>query len=282
MKFLPFLFVFSFYFFVLICFFWLFNLIYCSVLYFLGLVKVDIWGIKNMSSDGFQMGEYAPLKYNDVDRLGFIRKVYGILTAQLSFTFLLVLISAFSDGYRSFMRANTWLFILFFIGSFTCLIYLVCCKKYARTVPQNYILLGLFTLFEALAVSGICAFYDPIIIVVAMAMTVGLTSALTAYACITKTDFTTKIGGMIIFLLAGICLAIFLPIFYHGRVVQVIICVIFIIIYGFYLLIDTQLICGGGRYELSYDDYILGALYLFVDIIGLFLYLLRLLGASRG
>jgi len=33
-----------------------------------------------------------------------------------------------------------------------------------------------------------------------------------------------------------------------------------VIIYGIYLLIDTQMIAGGKKYELSYDDYIIGAL----------------------
>jgi hypothetical protein len=37
------------------------------------------------------------------------------------------------------------------------------------------------------------------------------------------------------------------------------------------------LIVGGKKHELSYDDYIIGALMLYVDIIGLFLELLELL-----
>ena len=58
-------------------------------------------------------------------------------------------------------------------------------------------------------------------------------------------------------------------------------CTIFAVIYSIYILIDTQLIMGGKRYELSLDNYVFGAVMLYVDIIELFLKLLRLLGERR-
>ena len=54
-------------------------------------------------------------------------------------------------------------------------------------------------------------------------------------------------------------------------------CCVMCVFYGFYIIYDTQLIVGGRKHELSYDDYIIGALMLYVDIIGLFLELLELL-----
>lgn len=52
-------------------------------------------------------------------------------------------------------------------------------------------------------------------------------------------------------------------------------------LYCFYLIIDTQLILGGRKNELSLDNYILGAAMLYVDIIQLFLNLLRIIGDRR-
>lgn len=49
-------------------------------------------------------------------------------------------------------------------------------------------------------------------------------------------------------------------------------------VFGIYLVIDTQLIFGGGRYSLSMDDYVAGALILYIDIVQIFLYILQLLG----
>jgi FtsH-binding integral membrane protein len=57
-------------------------------------------------------------------------------------------------------------------------------------------------------------------------------------------------------------------------------CALGCIIFGIYLVIDTQLIVGGGRYELSLDDYVAGALLLYIDIIQIFLYILSLLGGK--
>ena len=49
-----------------------------------------------------------------------------------------------------------------------------------------------------------------------------------------------------------------------------------IIFYGAYLIYDTQLIVGGRRRELTLDDYVIGALILYLDIIKIILKLLEL------
>lgn len=52
-------------------------------------------------------------------------------------------------------------------------------------------------------------------------------------------------------------------------------------IYCVYILVDTQLIMGGKKKELTLDNYIMGAMTLYVDIIGLFLKILQLLGDRK-
>ena len=55
-----------------------------------------------------------------------------------------------------------------------------------------------------------------------------------------------------------------------------------VLIYSMFLVYDTQLILGRGEMMLMVDDYVFGALRLYVDIIGLFLYLLQILtGGGR-
>ena len=56
---------------------------------------------------------------------------------------------------------------------------------------------------------------------------------------------------------------------------------ILVVFYGLYLIYDTQLIAGGKQHQLGYDDYIIGALLLYIDIMMLFLELLRLFGKRR-
>ena len=56
---------------------------------------------------------------------------------------------------------------------------------------------------------------------------------------------------------------------------------IFSVIYSIYILIDTQLILGGKNKELTMDDYVLGSVILYVDIISLFLKILQILGKKK-
>ena len=51
-----------------------------------------------------------------------------------------------------------------------------------------------------------------------------------------------------------------------------------VFVFGIYLIVDTQMIVGGKHVELSVDEYVLAAMLLYVDIVQIFLYILRLLG----
>ena len=55
------------------------------------------------------------------------------------------------------------------------------------------------------------------------------------------------------------------------------------LIFSLYLIYDTQIMLGGKhKYSLSPEEYIFAALNLYLDIINLFLYILRIIGAARG
>jgi len=107
-------------------------------------------------------------------------------------------------------------------------------------------------------------------------MTFGITLALTLYAFTTKSDFT--IFGATFFILAmSLFLFCLFAIISGSHVLYVLCCVLSAILYGYYLVYDTQLIMGGKYAELSLDDYIIGSLIIYIDIIILFLRLLRIL-----
>lgn len=54
-------------------------------------------------------------------------------------------------------------------------------------------------------------------------------------------------------------------------------CAVGIICFGLYLIVDTQMIMGGREVSFGVDDHIVAALYLYIDIIQIFLYILELL-----
>ena len=54
------------------------------------------------------------------------------------------------------------------------------------------------------------------------------------------------------------------------------------LLFSFFIVYDTQLIVGGKHsHEFSIDDYAFAAISLYLDIVQLFLYLLRIFGQRR-
>lgn len=52
-------------------------------------------------------------------------------------------------------------------------------------------------------------------------------------------------------------------------------------VYSIYLLYDTRKIIGGKHKELNMDDSVKGAMLLYMDIISLFLQIMKLLGEKK-
>jgi FtsH-binding integral membrane protein len=208
-------------------------------------------------------------------RLGFIRKVYGILSVQLVLTVALMSLS-FIDGVNQFMVTNLVPFWIALGLSLAILLPLMCFRSLARAVPINYILLFAWTLCEGYMLAVCCSFYDPKVVMLAGLMTAAVTISLTIYAMTTKVDFTF-LGGL---LFCCATIMFFWSIFsiIYGFVLNSLYCVLGIIVYSIYLIFDTQLIMGKFGVEFNIDDYVYAALVIYLDIINLFLYILRLFG----
>jgi hypothetical protein len=214
-------------------------------------------------------------------RLGFVQKVYGLLTCQLLFTVLMCIISMTSKSFLNFQVEYYGLFIFFMVLNMVIMITLFCFPHTSKVVPYNYILLGLFTFSESWIVSAMCGMTSPKIVFMAAVMTLGITVALTLYAITTKTDFTVY-GGLMYLLGMGLLLFGIFAFFTDNKIINIIICLISVVILGIYLIYDTQLIIGNRKHSLEIDDYIIGALMLYVDIITLFMELIELLRNLTG
>ncbi|CAD8080707.1 unnamed protein product [Paramecium sonneborni] len=215
-------------------------------------------------------------------RLGFIQKVYSILSFQLFYTAAFTILSLSLPAMREFEATQVWLLVLASITALVIICSLFCYPKNARKVPKNYILLSTFTVCEGYVVSAICCnvateYENGIdLIFIALSMTVLMTFGLTLYACTTKDDFTICTGLLWSLVICLFMLIIF-SILFPSRLLQILISVFAIFLYSVYVIVDTQLIIGDKRHALQKDDYILGAIILYVDIVMLFIELLKLL-----
>ena len=69
--------------------------------------------------------------------------------------------------------------------------------------------------------------------------------------------------------------------FLHSSWLNILFSIGFASIFSIYIIIDTQLIMGGRHQELTLDNYVLGAVLLYIDIIRLFSNILQLIGKAR-
>lgn len=227
-------------------------------------------------------GDDAPFDYNNAGvRLGFIRKVYIIICFMLLFTFGLVAISYFVQGFRDFQVQNWWLAIVASVLMIILMYVLGCFRSVARAVPWNYLLLFLFTLCMAYIVSFGTASYNGEAIIIAVGITAAVVIALTIYAMCTSTDFTVCWGLAIVL---GVIMIIgsIIGIILRNRWFDVGMAAIGCLVFGFYLVVDTQLVIGKNSRAYSVDDYVMAAVAIYIDIINLFLEILKLVAVAQG
>jgi protein lifeguard len=179
---------------------------------------------KNNASVGFNVASDIEKNAYDMGseqnmqsvRLGFIRKVFVILTLQLILTFGIILILNVVEPINTFCKnEGGWLFWVTFIISFAILIAISCSPNLARNHPTNLVALSAFTLFEGLFLGVVCAFYQLDEILLATAITLGVSASLILFASQTKIDFTSKGLYLYASLWVLILLGLFTP-FYMG------------------------------------------------------------------
>lgn len=89
-------------------------------------------------------------------------------------------------------------------------------------------------------------------------------------------------GGYLFAFLWSLIIFGFLSIWFHSRVLSLVYAWLGAIIFSMYLVFDTQLMLGGKhKVAFSPDDYISAALNLYLDIINLFLFILRIVGNKK-
>lgn len=188
-----------------------------------------------------------------------------------------------SKAFFTFQLQHIGLFYVCVILALVVEIYVFCCAG-GRKSPQNVICTIIFTLCESYVVSFIASVTGETsgnsIVFLAAFLTLVITIACTAYAVFTKEDYTTS--SALIVVIAVAMLAIFVVLlFTNSPFLHTVYCGLGVILFGIYLVIDTQMIVGGKTIELEIDEYYLGALLLYIDIIMIFLYLLQIFGGNR-
>lgn len=206
-------------------------------------------------------------------RHAFVRKVYSILTVQLLMTAILSSVSFFNQDFKFWIQSNQWMMWVSLFGSIGTLIGTYWKRK---SYPTNLVFLSAFTLLEAYSVAVITSFYNSKIVLEAVVITGGLFLALTFFAIQTKYDFSSwasYLYGTLWFVILFGFVSIFFP---HNGWVELAYSGGVALLFSAYILFDTQTILR----RFSPEEEIAAAVSLYLDIINLFLAILRILNAT--
>jgi len=218
-------------------------------------------------------------------RLGFIRKVFGILTIQLAISSLFIILG-FNDTMKIFFLTNLLIFYLSIFLSISLALILICFPKLVRRVPINYVILGIWTLCEAYLIGVISSLYDTYSILFAASLTVVVTLSLTVYAYNTKRDITYYGGFLYVTLSIITFFGLFFILFgFNNKFMNFLhffSLILGVILYSFYLIYDIQLLVGKYGLNYSIDDYVIAAMMIYIDILQIFINLLELIGTRRN
>lgn len=213
-------------------------------------------------------------------RKGFIRKVYGILTFQLTITMGIMGIF-FIPAVKEYAQDQIWLFWTAFFLSIAFLIALTCCGDLRRKSPHNLLLLSGFTVAEGLMLGLATSTYSANEVLLAVGICAIVVLGLTIFALQTKIDFTMCNGILFVLLLCLMLFGIFGVIF-KSNITMVVYASLGAVIFSIYIVVDTQLMLGGKhKYSLDPEEYVFASLNLYLDIINLFLMILQLIGNSN-
>ncbi|KAI9889584.1 MAG: hypothetical protein M1814_005187 [Vezdaea aestivalis] len=224
--------------------------------------------------DDFKFGGSVAEATIDI-RMQFVRKVYAILTVQLLATMALSSVSFYSSKYKGWIQSNQWMMWVSLIGA---IVFMVLTFWKRKSYPTNLLFLTGFTALEAYSVSVIVSFYQSKIVLQALLLTFGIFVGLTLFACQTKYDFTSWIP-YVYGLLWGLILFGFMSVFFpYNSTVELVYSGLAALIFSAYILIDTQLIMRHHHVE----EEIAAAISLYLDIINLFLAILRILNSQQN
>lgn len=208
------------------------------------------------------------------ERLGFIRKVYSLFFAATLFAIGGVLLGFAYEPFRMFALEHPWLMLFAVLGG-------VFGASALRHKPGiNLVALFGFTTLTGVMISPLLWYVsqtNPASILQAGVLTVGIFGGLTAYVFISNKDFSFLRGmlvtGLIVVILAGLLNMLIVGSTALGFATAA----ASLLLFSGFVLYDTSNIIR--RYPTN--EYVAGALDLYLDAFNIFLALIRLLNSRE-
>jgi len=209
------------------------------------------------------------------ERATLVRRTYALVFVSVLVTIVGATFALARPGVLNAVAAHPWISML---GTFAPLVLAMTMRD---AFPVNIGLVLLFTFAEGIFISPILYVYgqqQPGLITQAATLTIGAFFILTAYAWVSRRDFSAwgsffSVGLWVV--IGGVLLNIF---FFHNPAVSVAIASVTILVFCGLLVFDTWRI----RNVYGPNDYVSAAVQIYLDLLNLFLAILRVLGGRRN
>ncbi|KAJ3676322.1 hypothetical protein LUZ60_003734 [Juncus effusus] len=230
-----------------------------------------------------EAGDGAALLYPGIARgenefrWGFVRKVYGILCAQLLLTTLVAAAVVYYPRFHGFLTETPAVIPVVFLP------FILMCPMYIyqQRHPLNFILLGLFTVCMSLSMGIVCANTEGKIVLEALVLTSVVVSSLTGYSfyAARKGKEFSYLGPILFSSLNVLLVTSFVQLFFPlGSTMLALSGAGGAVLFSLFLVYDTETLIK--RY--SYDEYIWASVVLYLDILNLFLEILKILRSVQS
>ena len=206
------------------------------------------------------------------ERMGFVRKVYALFFAASLFAIGGVALGVTTPAVLMFAASHPWIMLFMMLGG----VFVAQAVRHVRGL--NLAALFGFTTLTGVMISPVIAYVlgrNPDSLAAAGILTVGIFGGLTAYAFISKRDFSFM-RGMLMIGLVVVVLSSLLNIFLAVSAFSFAISAAALLLFSGFVLYDTSNIIR--RYPTN--EYVAGALSLYLDAFNIFLALLNILNAG--
>jgi len=211
-----------------------------------------------------------------VDRATLVRRTYGLVLLGVVVTMLGVVLSLTQPSLMLFSAQHPF---ITFLGGFMLPMWLA--QTWHKEFPRNIVLTLISMLGAGVMISPLLYVMErsqPGIVSQAGILTFSTFGALTVYAAVSRRDFSAWGGfffvGLIALLVTGL-----LNVFFHNETASLWIAGATVFVFGGLLVFDTWRILRTETY--GPDDYVLAAVSIYLDLLNIFLAILRLLGGNR-
>ncbi|XP_038217902.1 uncharacterized protein LOC119836593 [Zerene cesonia] len=230
---------------------------------------------------GYQ-GHGAPLHYDPTSRNYFVKFVFTIVLIMLCITAAFTAFVLATPDVKETFRENNVLFIILAMCIVIPLNYVMFCSECARRPPCNFLCLLFAVVGMSLLVSAVTCRYRTNIVFYAVITTLVVVAVCVLLAC-TSFDFTSwylyVVAIVVAFAVISTIISVTMLVMnIHYKPLHIGLLFVGTILNIIVLIMELQMILGGGRIEIGENDYSLAAYMLYTSIVDIFLKIVQIMG----